>query len=473
MRPAELSGPRGTRFFLPNVSWPWEGSKTTVRVVVGAQFGDEAKGKITDFLAAGARYVVRTGGGPNAGHSIHLAEGQVILHQLACGVLRHGVVGVSGPGMVIQPTKLEAEMQELEQRGLLRGQVVLSDRAHVLLPVHEVEDAWEDDLRAKKNPRSGLGTTRRGIGPAYADRAGRFGLRLGDLTRPARLQETLELLYETKAHLPNLPPLGQLASELAEVGGRLAPLIRQTEPMLWDAIARNETILLEGAQSALLDVDFGTYPFVTSSHPTSAGALVGSGIPPTEVDEVIGIAKAYTTRVGAGPFPTEDTGEQGEFLQRVGGERGATTGRPRRCGWLDLVLLRYAARLNGFTGFAISKVDVLGGLEEIPVCTQYLMPDGSTIRDVIPSQADDLAQAQPVYETLPGWPEFHQRLKDRVKREGASALPSALRHYLNRIMEETGVPVQYVGYGPGREETVTLPPPSGPRHPASLTAWTG
>ena len=473
MRPAELSGPRGTRFFLPNVSWPWEGSKTTVRVVVGAQFGDEAKGKITDFLAAGARYVVRTGGGPNAGHSIHLAEGQVILHQLACGVLRHGVVGVSGPGMVIQPTKLEAEMQELEQRGLLRGQVVLSDRAHVLLPVHEVEDAWEDDLRAKKNPRSGLGTTRRGIGPAYADRAGRFGLRLGDLTRPARLQETLELLYETKAHLPNLPPLGQLASELAEVGGRLAPLIRQTEPMLWDAIARNETILLEGAQSALLDVDFGTYPFVTSSHPTSAGALVGSGIPPTEVDEVIGIAKAYTTRVGAGPFPTEDTGEQGEFLQRVGGERGATTGRPRRCGWLDLVLLRYAARLNGFTGFAISKVDVLGGLEEIPVCTQYLMPDGSTVRDVIPSQADDLAQAQPVYETLPGWPEFHQRLKDRVKREGASALPSALRHYLNRIMEETGVPVQYVGYGPGREETVTLPPPSGPRHPASLTAWTG
>ncbi len=440
---------------------------------MGAQFGDEAKGKITDFLASGARYVVRTGGGPNAGHSIHLAEGTVILHQLACGVLRHGVVGVSGPGMVLSPTKLEAEMQELEQRGLLRGQVVLSDRAHVLLPVHEIEDAWEDDLRAKKNPRAGLGTTRRGIGPAYADRAGRFGLRLGDLTHPARLRETLELLYETKAHLPNLPPIDQLTTELAEAGGRLAPLIRQTEPMLWDAIARGETILLEGAQSALLDVDFGTYPFVTSSHPTSAGALVGSGIPPTEVDEVIGIAKAYTTRVGAGPFPTEDTGEQGEFLQRVGGERGATTGRPRRCGWLDLVLLRYAARLNGFTGFAISKVDVLGGLEEVPVCTQYLMPDGSTIRDVIPSQADDLAQAQPVYDSLPGWPEFHQRLKDRVKREGASALPSALRQYLNRIMEETGVPVQYVGYGPGREETATLPPPTGPRHRASITPWTG
>lgn len=464
---------RATSHIYPHASVPGEARKTTVRVVVGAQFGDEAKGKITDFLAAGARYVVRTGGGPNAGHSIHLPEGSVVLHQLACGVLRHGVVGVSGPGMVIQPTKLEAEMQDLERRGLLRGQVVLSDRAHVLLPVHEIEDAWEDDLRAKRNPAAGLGTTRQGIGPAYADRSGRFGIRLGDLTHPTRLRETLELLYATKTHLPNLPPIDRLASELAEVGGRLSPLIRQTEPMLWDAIARRETILLEGAQSALLDVDFGTYPFVTSSHPTSAGALVGSGIPPTEVDEVIGVAKAYTTRVGAGPFPTEDTGERGEYLRRVGGERGATTGRSRRCGWLDLVLLRYAARLNGFTSFAITKVDVLGGLDEIPVCTQYLMPDGSTIRDVIPSQADELARAQPVYERLAGWPAFHPRLKERIRREGPSALPSTLRRYLDRIMEETRVPVQFVGYGADREETVSLPPPTEHLRRASLTPWTG
>ena len=441
--------------------------------MVGAQFGDEAKGKISDFLAADTRYVVRTGGGPNAGHSIHLPEGPVILHQLACGVLRHGVVGVSGPGMVIQPMKLEAEIQDLERRGLLRGQVVLSDRAHVLLPLHEVEDAWEDDLRANKNPKAGLGTTKSGIGPAYADRSARWGIRLGDLARPAQLRERLELLYATKTHLPNLPPIDQVTTDLTEVGGRLAPLIRSTEPMLWDAIARHESILLEGAQSALLDIDFGTYPFVTSSHPTSAGALVGSGIPPTEVDEVIGIAKAYCTRVGAGPFPTEDSGEQGEYLRRVGGERGATTGRPRRCGWLDLVMLRYAARLNGFTGFAITKVDVLGGLEEIPVCTQYLMPDGSTVRDVLPTQADDLAEAQPVYEQLPGWPGFHQRLKDRIQREGASALPSALRRYLDRIVEETGVPVQYVGYGADRSETVALQLPSGPPHRASIAPWTG
>ncbi|HKN07441.1 MAG TPA: adenylosuccinate synthase [Thermoplasmata archaeon] len=472
-RRATRSGSQGKRPIYPNASEDREGRSTTVRIVVGAQFGDEAKGKITDYLAAGARYVVRTGGGPNAGHSIHLPEGSLVLHQLACGVLRHGVVGVSGPGMVIQPMKLEAEMQDLERRGLLRGQVVLSDRAHVLLPVHEIEDAWEDDLRAKVNPGAGLGTTRQGIGPAYADRSGRFGIRLGDLAHRARLRESLELLYATKTHLSNLPSLDGLAAELAEVGSRLAPLIRPTEPMLWEAIARRETILLEGAQSALLDVDFGMYPYVTSSHPTSAGALVGSGIPPTEVDEVIGVAKAYSTRVGAGPFPTEDSGERGEYLRRVGGERGATTGRPRRCGWLDLVLLRYAARLNGFTSFAITKVDVLGGLEEIPVCTQYVLADGSTVRDVLPSQADDLVHAQPVYEYLPGWPMFHQRLKDRIKSEGAMALPLTLRRFFDRILEETRVPVQYVGYGAERDETVALPPPFEHARRPALTPWTG
>ncbi len=445
----------------------------TVRVVIGAQFGDEAKGKITDYLAADARYVVRTGGGPNAGHSIHLAEGVVVLHQLACGVLRHGTIGVSGPGMVVQPFKFEEEMLDLERRGLLRGEVVLSDRAHVLLPVHEVEDGWEDDLRAKTNPSAAIGTTRRGIGPAYADRAGRWGLRAGDLTRPTILKERLELLYATKAHIPGLPPLAELLPRLSEVAARLAPLIRPTESMLWDAVDRGEKILLEGAQSALLDVDFGTYPYVTSSHPTSAGALVGSGIPPTAVDEVIGITKAYTTRVGGGPFPTEETGEMGEFLRRTGGERGATTGRERRCGWLDLVHLRYAARLNGISSFAVTKVDVLGGLDEVPVALQYVLPEGSTVRDVLPSQSDDLAHAQPVYERLPGWPEFHERLKERIRREGARALPATLRRFLDRITEETGVPIEYVGYGPSRDDTVRLEPNPQPRRPSRLAAWTG
>jgi adenylosuccinate synthase len=440
-------------------------------VVVGAQFGDEAKGKITDELAAESRYVVRTGGGPNAGHTVHLPEGVVVLHQLSCGVLRHGTLGVSGPGMVLQPIALEEEILDLERRNLLRGEVVLSDRAHAVLPLHEVEDAWEDDLRARQDPASALGTTRRGIGPAYADRAGRWGIRIADLLRPARLREQLDLLYATKSGVPNLPPIAEVASQLADAGGRLAPYVRSTEPMLWDALARHESILLEGANSALLDVDFGTYPFVTSSHPTSAGALVGSGLPPAEVEEVVGVAKAYTTRVGAGPFPTEDSGEAGEFLRRVGGERGATTGRPRRCGWLDLVLLRYAARLNGFTSFAITKVDVLGGLEEVPVCSQYVMPDGSTVRDVLPTNADDLAKATPVYERLPGWPEFHERAKERLRREGVRALPSPLRRYLDHIATETGVPVGWVGYGPGRGETVRVPLAPTRRGRSGVAAW--
>ncbi len=428
----------------------------SVRIVVGAQFGDEAKGKITDYLAAEARYVVRTGGGPNAGHSIHLPEGLVVLHQIASGALRHGVTGVSGPGMVINPLRFEEELEELERRKLLRGEVVISDRAHVILAIHEIEDAWEDEVRAKQAPEASLGTTRRGIGPAYADRAGRWGLRMADLTRPAALRERLDLLYATKSYLPGLPSREELTSQLAEVGGRLAPMIQPTEPLLWGALERGEPILLEGAQSALLDLDFGTYPYVTSSHPTSAGALVGSGIPPTEVDEVIGVAKAYATRVGAGPFPTEDSGPAGEFLRRVGGERGATTGRERRCGWLDLSLLRYAARLNGFTSLAITKVDVLGGLDEVPLCTGYRLPDGATARELLPSQADDLARVTPIYERLPGWPEFHERLKERLRREGASALPDTLRGFLDRVASETGVPVEYVGYGAARDETVRL-----------------
>jgi adenylosuccinate synthase len=445
----------------------------SVRIVLGAQFGDEAKGKITDFMAASARYVVRSAGGPNTGHTIGLPEGTVVLHQLACGVLRHGVTGISGPGMVIQPFKLEDEMRGLEQRGLLRGEVVLSDRAHVILPLHELADVWEDEFRGRQRPEASLGTTRSGIGPAYADRAGRFGIRLGELSRPAVLRERLDLLYATKAHLPNLPPLAEVEARLVEVGARLAPFIRPTEPIIWDAIRRGETLLLEGAQSALLDLDFGMYPYVTSSHPTSAGALVGSGIPPTEVDDVVGIAKAYCTRVGAGQFPTEDTGERGEYLQRVGGERGATTGRPRRCGWLDLVLLRYASQFNGFTSFAITKVDVLGGIGEIPVCVRYQMPDGSVIRDALPADSDLLAHAEPVYEQLPGWPEFHERLKERIRREGASALPGDLLRFLDFIEKETGIPVEYVGYGPHRDETVWLGPPSARRPSTGLAAWSG
>ena len=444
-----------------------------VRVIIGAQFGDEAKGKIADFLAADARYVVRTGGGPNAGHSIHLDEGAVVLHQVACGVLRSGVTAVDGPGMVIDPMGLEEELRELESRGLRRGRVLLSDRAHVILPLHRAEDAWEERLREGRSQRAPVGTTLRGIGPAYADRAGRFGLRLADLTRPSVLRERLDLLLARKPHLTGGPSLEELASSLAEVGGRLAPMIAPTEPVLWEALRRGDSILLEGAQSALLDVDFGTYPYVTSSHPTSAGALLGSGIAPQELDEVIGVSKAYATRVGEGPFPTEESGELGEFLQREGQERGATTGRPRRCGWLDLVLLRYAARLNGFTSLALTKVDVLGGLEEVPVAVAYRDRATGERREYPPTIVEDFHALEPVFERLPGWPEFTGRLKERIQREGVHALPSPLRRYLAYLTERTGVPVEYVSYGPRRDETLWLG--RGTRHVpvTGLAGWSG
>ena len=442
----------------------------TVSVIVGAQFGDEAKGKITDYLAAHARYVVRTGGGPNAGHSIHLPEASVVLHQLACGVLRPGVIGVSGPGMVLNPTQLEEEIRDLETRHLLKGEVVVSERAHVLLPLHSLEDAWEEQVRSRATTGESVGTTLRGIGPAYEDRYGRWGIRIADLSRPALLKQRLSLLYGTKGHLENLPPQEELLRSLSEVGGRLAPYVRATEPMLWEAIAHGESILLEGAQSALLDIDFGTYPYVTSSHPTAAGALMGSGIPPQELDEVIGVAKAYATRVGAGPFPTEVGGEMGEYLQRTGGERGATTGRARRCGWLDMVLLRYAARLNGFTSLAITKVDVLGGLEKIPVALRYTTESGATYTDYPPTEADELAKVTPVYSEFPGWPEFTPRLKERIRREGTHALPPALREFLRFVARETRVPVEYVSFGAQRSETLWLG--RGAAATPGLSGWT-
>jgi adenylosuccinate synthase len=443
---------------------------TTVTVVVGAQFGDEAKGKITDYLAAHARYVVRTGGGPNAGHTIHLAQGKVVLHQLACGVLRAGVTGISGPGMVIDPAALENEILDLQRRELLKGEVVVSERAHVLLPLHQLEDAWEEELRSSKNPGASVGTTLRGIGPAYEDRYGRWGIRMVDLVHPADLRQRLDLLYAQKSFLASPPPRDELEAALRDVGSRLAKYVRPTEPVLWNAISEGVSILLEGAQSALLDVDFGTYPYVTSSHPTAAGALVGSGIPPSELDEVLGVAKAYATRVGAGPFPTEVGGELGEFLLREGDEHGATTGRPRRCGWLDLVLLRYVARLNGFTALAITKADVLGGLDEVPVCVGYRTESGGTITDYPPAQASEFAKVTPIYEQFPGWPRFTSRLREKIRSEGVTALPGPLKRFLRFIAQETKVPVEYLSFGAYRDDTLWMGR-GAPTHPVTITPW--
>jgi adenylosuccinate synthase len=444
-----------------------------VTVIIGAQFGDEAKGKITDYLAADARYVVRTGGGPNAGHSIHIPEGAVVLHQVPCGILRAGVTAICGPGMVLDPKALDEEIRGLESRRMFKGTLVISERAHAILPTHLTEDAWEEELRVATNPNAGLGTTRRGIGPAYADKYGRWGIRFGELIRPAKLAERLELLYASKPYLKDLPDRSKVLADLGEVAARLAPYVRSTEPLLWSAVERGDSVLLEGAQSALLDIDFGTYPYVTSHHPTSAGALVGSGLPPSEVTAVIGVTKAYATRVGAGPFPTEVGGDMGAYLQREGGERGATTGRVRQVGWLDLVLLRYVSRLNGFTSFAMTKVDVLGGLEEVPVAVQYVTPSGETLTDYPPADADDLAHVTPVYEKMAGWPKFSERLVERIRAEGGAALPSNLQKFLDYVSRETRVPIEWVSYGPRRDETVRLARLGGRPSDGGISAWAG
>jgi adenylosuccinate synthase len=442
----------------------------TVTAVIGGQFGDEGKGKVIDYLAGRAEFVVRYQGGPNAGHTVIPHEKPVIMHQVATGILRDGCTAISGPGMVISPRDLLSEVQSLKEAGELRGRLVISERAHVILPLHRAQDAWEEEVRGAR----ATGTTLRGIGPAYMDRVGRFGVRMIDLAHPQLVREKLDFLYAEKQHmegsLKGLPPKEELAAELDADGKALAPYLASTEPILWQAAREDRNILLEGAQSALLDVDFGTYPFVTSSHPTAAGALVGSGLPPQELDEVVGIVKAYCTRVGGGPFPTELHGPEGDRLREMGGERGSTTGRPRRCGWMDLVLLRYAARLNGFTSLAVTKVDVLGGEAEVPVCVGYELEGGLTADDYPPVLAQDLEEVSPVWRTFPGWPEFTPQLCERVREHGWRALPKELKRYLAFLGEEVGAPVTLVSYGPRRADTLEIPPGAAEKL-ATVTAW--
>ncbi len=357
--------------------------------------------------------------------------------------------------MVLSPPDMVEEIARVKKAGLLHGKLHISERAHVILPLHRTADAWEEHQRGA----SPAGTTLRGIGPAYMDRVGRWGIRMGDLLRPDTLKEKVERLYKARAYVKSdkghaLPSLEETLSELETAREKLSGFIGPTEPILWKALESQERVLFEGAQGTLLDVDYGTYPFVTSSHTTSAGAFVGAGIPPRTPDAVVGVTKAYCTRVGTGPFPTELTDELGERIREKGGERGATTGRPRRCGWLDLVALRYAHQINGFTSFAITKVDVLGGEERVKVATGYRNPKTGEVLATPPTFPEDYAELEPVYEEFPGWPEFTPALRARIGKEGYGALPPALRKYLSFITQATGVPYLFVSYGPGREEAV-------------------
>jgi adenylosuccinate synthase len=418
-------------------------------VIVGAQWGDEGKGKITDLLAERADAVVRFQGGNNAGHTIVRNGETWKLHLMPSGILYPGKLCVIGNGVVIDPKVLTDELDELRRRGVDTSGLRISANAHMIMPYHlMLDDAGEARLGKLK-----IGTTRRGIGPCYADKASRIGIRVQDLLDEKILKQKIVAALEPKrlslrpfARDPRLD-LQAITEEYLAYGHRLSEHIQDTTKLVWDKLDDEATVIFEGAQGALLDIDHGTYPFVTSSNPTAASACIGSGVGPKDIDEVWGITKAYGTRVGSGPFPTELDGDLGEELRRRGGEVGTTTGRPRRVGWLDLVALRYAARINSLTALVVTKLDVLTGLETIKVCTRYRGEDGAEF-DHFPYHQSVLHHTVGEYVELPGWSEDIGELRSEDE------LPENARRYLAFVEEYIGVPVVMIGVGPGREQKV-------------------
>jgi adenylosuccinate synthase len=420
-------------------------------VVVGCQWGDEGKGKIVDVLAEGADIVARYQGGANAGHTVHVGEDEFILHQIPSGILHDGKRCLLGNGVVLDVEQFFQEYEALNARGLdLEGRVGVSRRAHVLLPYHRFMDRASESWAAEK-----IGTTGRGIGPAYEDKAGRRGVRVVDFGNPQRLGDRVEAaMGRICARLEEMgsgagDELHAQMSVAIGLGERLLGLATDTGPEITEALREGKEILMEGAQGTALDLDHGTYPFVTSSNTTAAGAATGTGIGPTAIDSVVGVVKAYTTRVGEGPLPTGRDVALDESLRGLGGEFGATTGRPRRCGWFDAVLSRFAAQVNGLTGVAVTKLDVLDTLPELKVAVAYRMPDGSEV-DHFPADTWSLGQVEPVFETLPGW----QAPTGDVRR--LEDLPTHARQYLDRLEELTGAPVQWVSVGTRRSQIIQV-----------------
>jgi adenylosuccinate synthase len=423
-------------------------AKTTCMVVVGAQWGDEGKGKLVDVLAERADFVVRYQGGANAGHTVVIGDTQFVLRQIPSGILHPRVICVIGNGVVLEPENLFVELDQLRERSIdTTGRIFVSERAHLVLPYHKLLDAASE--RSQK-----LGTTGRGIGPAYEDKYGRRGIRVTDLRRlecaravlgerVARANQLLQLMGSAER-----AKLDDHVALLERLAPRLLPLTTDTGLLVHRAIREGKRILLEGAQGALLDVDHGTYPYVTSSNTTAGGAAVGSGIGPTAINGVLGVVKAYTTRVGNGPLPTEAESPYAERLRELGGEFGAVTGRPRRCGWFDATVVRYAARVNGLTGLAVTKLDVLDGFSEIPVGTMYRLDGGSC--EEMPAEVEALGRVEPVYEMLPGW----QQPTGSARR--LADLPAAARGYLERLEALSGVPVRYVSVGTRRDQIIEV-----------------
>jgi adenylosuccinate synthase len=417
-------------------------------VIVGAQWGDEGKGKIVDLLAAESDLVCRYQGGPNAGHTIVVGDETYKIRQIPSGIVQ-GKASAIGAGCVVDPAVVIAELDELEARGhATQNLVFISGNAHLIMPWHVALDG----ARERKLGSLLIGTTRRGIGPAYADKATRIGIRVQDLLDPKILRQKIELAAgEKNVWLERVYGLDQFDGEqvvnayLAHAE-RLAPYVADTSLLVDRALRAGERVLFEGAQGTLLDLDHGTYPFVTSSSPIAAGAAVSFGIGPNRIDEVLGVAKAYVTRVGEGPFPSEIAGPDQERVRELGGEFGTVTGRERRCGWLDLVALRFAVRVNGITSLALTKLDVLSTFAEIPVCVRYRLPDGSETED-FPAHQTDFHHCEPVFETLPGW---EQHLD-------GPELPPAARTYVDFVADALGVRVTLVGTGAGREAVLALP----------------
>jgi adenylosuccinate synthase len=422
-------------------------------VLIGAQWGDEGKGKVTDLLGERVDYVVRYSGGNNAGHTVITPDGQkYALHLMPSGALSPNAIIVIGNGVVVDPKVLIAEIDGLNERGVDVSRLRISGDAHLIMPHHRALDRVVERYLGSAR----IGTTGRGIGPAYGDKVARTGIRVQDLLDPGILRKKLELVLREKNQIlfkvynRKAIDVDAVVEEYLTYAERLRPYIAETRTILWQALDRGETVLLEGAQATMLDVDHGTYPFVTSSNPTSAGACVGSGIPPTAITGVIGVTKAYTTRVGSGPFPTELFDDFGAHLRKVGAEYGTTTGRERRCGWFDAVVGRYAVRVNGITDLVMTKLDVLSGLERVPVCVAYEI-DGERVEDM-PTTQTEFHHARPVFEELDGWWE------DISKARTEADLPVNARRYIARIEELCGARVSVVGVGPGREENVVRHP---------------
>ncbi|MFB6229932.1 MAG: adenylosuccinate synthase [Salinibacter sp.] len=430
-----------------------------VSIVIGSQWGDEGKGKIVDLLSPQVDIVARYQGGANAGHTIvwenqEGGDDEFVLHLVPSGIFHERVTCVIGNGVVLDPKAVLDEIEKIKSLGIdVEGRLKISHNAHLIMPYHKAIEAAQEEERAAASDDDAIGTTGRGIGPAYTDKSARTGIRVVDLLEEEVLRQKLRRSLEEKnAILRDIYDVealdvDRIVDEYVEFDQRIDDYVTDTSKYLCNSLDQDARVLAEGAQGSLLDLDFGSYPYVTSSHPTAGGCCTGLGVPPTEIDRVLGIAKAYCTRVGNGPFPTELETEAGERLRQKGGEFGATTGRPRRCGWLDLVALRYTSMVNGFNELAVTKLDILSGMDPLKVCTQYRY-DGTTTRR-FPSEAQTLNRVEPIYKTLPGW---EQDISDV---QHIQDLPSEARDYLAFIEEYLDVDIGLVSNGPRRSQIIT------------------